>query len=102
MWNDKNRPNIKALSVRYLLKIICNLPFSNFHFICWYKFHPADKYIQHKTLKDKPHHNYVQYIKDSGSVDSNLGSSDDLLPARIIFIKWLLVVPLRDIPTYFS
>ena len=40
----------------------------------------------------------THYISDSGSVDSKTLSNDDLVPARIIFIKWLLVIPLCDVP----
>ena len=49
-----------------------------------------------QTLPGKPDNNYVQYIEDTGSVDSNISTNEDLLPARIIFIRWLLVIPLCE------
>lgn len=37
-----------------------------------------------------PQHDYVKYIDDTGSVDSAVSAREDLLPARVAFIQWLV------------
>lgn len=42
----------------------------------------------HLTIPQQ--HDYVKYIDDTGSVDSAISAKDDLLPARVAFIQWLV------------
>ena len=35
-------------------------------------------------------YDFVKYIDDTGSVDSSVSTREDLLPARIAFIQWLI------------
>ena len=42
------------------------------------------------NLQSPMPYDFVKYIDDTGSVDSSISTREDLLPARIAFIQWLI------------
>ena len=61
-------------------------------FAIWIAIPSNDLYnpILQLNLQTPSPHEYVKFIDDTGSVDSSITTKEDLLPARIAFIQWLV------------